>query len=95
MREPREFEGGFVPTARLVPLESLPERLGELDKNPPVAVICQTGDRSQAAAALLGLRGFAKVYNVLGGIRSWTDQGLPLERLGEGEKENNHAANST
>ena len=86
VREPREFENGFVPTAQLVPLESLPERLSEFDKNQPVAVMCQTGGRSQAAASLLGLRGFAKVYNVLGGTRSWTDQGLPLERLEKGKK---------
>ena len=89
VREPREFAEGFAPTARLFPMGDLVPRLTELDVNHPVAVICGSGSRSQAAAALLGLKGFSKVYDVLGGMRRWEDQGLPIEGKG-----NTHAANS-
>ncbi len=90
VREPREFEAGNVPSAQLLPLEELSAHLDDLDRTQPIAVICETGCRSQAAAALLGQRGFTKVYDVLGGTLKWKEQGLPLER-----KEIVHATHST
>ncbi len=80
VREPWEFAQGHVPGARLVSLGELAARVGELDKERPVAVICATGSRSQSAAALLGQRGFATVYNVVGGTMRWLQSGLPLEK---------------
>jgi rhodanese-related sulfurtransferase len=55
-------------------------RLGELDLEKPVAVICATGNRSQSASALLGQKGFKTVYNVLGGTSEWMRSGFELER---------------
>jgi rhodanese-related sulfurtransferase len=40
------------------------------------AVICQSGSRSQFAAALLSQQGFKKVYNVVGGMSAWQMSGL-------------------
>lgn len=80
VREPWEYEEGHVRGARLIPLGDLMARLGELDAARPVAVICASGSRSQSAAALLGQKGFATVYNILGGVSRWTIAGLPLER---------------
>lgn len=80
VREPWEFRQGHVPGARLIPLGELSQRLGELDSAQPVAVICASGNRSQSAAALLGQKGFAIVYNVLGGTSDWIMSGLPVEK---------------
>jgi len=44
-----------------------------------VVLICNSGNRSQAAAAILGQNGFKKIYNVLDGIIGWIDKGLPIE----------------
>jgi hydroxyacylglutathione hydrolase len=80
VREPWEYQQGHIPGAILVPLGSLSSRIGELDTDHPLAVVCATGNRSQSAAALLGQKKFEKVYNVLGGTMAWMKQGLPLER---------------
>lgn len=80
VREPWEYRQGRVPGARLIPLGDLAARVGELDLTTPTAVICAAGNRSQSAAALLGQKGFAKVYNVLGGVTDWAKAGFPVER---------------
>jgi hydroxyacylglutathione hydrolase len=80
VREPWEYQKGHVPGALLIPLGQLSSRLGELDPEKPVAVICQSGSRSQSAAALLGQRGFKTIYNVSGGTSAWKHSGLELER---------------
>lgn len=78
VREPWEFMQGHVPDAKLVPLGQLAMRVNELDPSKPVAVICQSGNRSQSAAAILGQKGIAKIYNVLGGMTDWQNAGLPI-----------------
>lgn len=80
VREPWEYQRGHVPDAVLIPLGELSSRLEELDPERPTAVICATGSRSQSAAALLGQRGFTKIYNILGGTRSWKQHGHEIER---------------
>ena len=47
--------------------------LGEkLDKNTPVYVYCEDGDRSRTAARILCREmGFKHVYNLQGGLREW------------------------
>lgn len=80
VREPWEFAQGHVPGAQLMPLGGLGGRIGALDPQTPVAIICATGSRSQSAAALFGQKGFETVYNVVGGTMRWLQVGLPLER---------------
>jgi len=80
VREPWEYRQGHVPGALLMPLGQLSMRLGELDMERPVAVICATGNRSQSASALLGQKGFKTVYNVVGGTTLWVRSGLEIER---------------
>jgi hydroxyacylglutathione hydrolase len=71
VREPWEFQTGHIPGAVLMPLGQVSKRYSELDSQQPVAVICQSGSRSQSAAALLAQKGFHKVYNVLDGMSAW------------------------
>ena len=78
VREPWEYQMGHVSGAVLIPLGQLAGRVAELDPEQPVAVICQSGSRSQSAAALLGQKGFKKVYNVLGGMSAWQMHGLAM-----------------
>ena len=51
----------------------------KLDKNKPVYVYCLSGGRSSTAASILKSKGFAKVYELGGGILAWSKAGLPLE----------------
>lgn len=83
VREPWEYAMGHVPGAVLIPLGQLTGRIGELDPNKPVAAICASGSRSQSAAALLGQKGFKKVFNVLGGTDGYRMAGFELSRNGK------------
>ena len=79
VREAWEFQQGHVPGARLISLGDLPRHLDSLDPGRPTAVICASGGRSQSAAAMLGQKGFERVYNIIGGTLGWMQQGLPVE----------------
>ena len=80
VREPWEYKTGHVTGSKLIPLGQLAQRLNELDPEQPVAVICQSGSRSQSAAALLAQKGFKKIYNVVGGMSAWQMSGLEIAR---------------
>ena len=72
-----------MPGARLIPLDELPERLGELDRALPTIVYCAAGVRSRAAASVLQNAGFARPHSLAGGIRAW--QGVTAEGVPEPE----------
>ncbi len=80
VREPWEYAQGHISGAVLIPLGQLAARLSELDPQRPVAAVCASGNRSQSAAALLGQKGFAKVYNMLDGMYGWQRTGLEMTR---------------
>jgi len=73
VREPHEYEVANI-GARLIPLNELPERLAELDRDVPLAVHCKTGGRSARAVKLLQETGFQNAFNVEGGITAWSEE---------------------
>lgn len=68
VRTAEEFATGNINGFVNIPVDELRKRAGELDKNKPVYVICQSGLRSYIAARILAGRGF-EVYNFAGGYR--------------------------
>ena len=70
VREPHEFAGGSVASAVNIPLGQLPDRIDELDRDRPVALLCRSGNRSRTAAAHLTACGFRDVVNLAGGVMS-------------------------
>ena len=73
VREQHEFDicdlGGD-----LIPLQTLPQRLGDLDKAVHTVVHCRSGARSANAVNLMRQSGFTNVWNVNGGILAWIDR---------------------
>ena len=70
VREPAEYQAANM-GGKLIPLNSLPLRLNELDREREIVVHCHAGVRSQNAAEFLLQNGFAKVANLSGGILAW------------------------
>ena len=79
VREPWEFNRAHVPGARSIPLGELERRTREVPADRPVLVICQSGQRSLAAASYLALTGWPDVTNVEGGTGAWVQKGFPVE----------------
>ena len=63
-----EYNRGHIEGFRNIPVDELRERIGELEKNKPVYVICQSGLRSYIATRILEGHGF-EAYNFAGGFR--------------------------
>lgn len=63
VRTPAEFNGGHVKGAKNIPLQSLNQNLGKINKNKPVITCCASGARSAAAKSILLNSGFSEVYN--------------------------------
>lgn len=82
VRQPGEFEGGHILNAKLIPLGSLKERIGELEKyrEKSIVVVCRSGNRSGTACFILGKQGFLQAYNLAGGMQGWQKNNLPVEK---------------
>jgi adenylyltransferase/sulfurtransferase len=74
VREPFEHEIANIDSAQLIPLGELADRLSELDRNRLTIVHCHSGMRSAQAVRLMREAGFAKVFNLEGGIAKWSDE---------------------
>jgi len=68
VRTPYEFRQGHIDGFINFPLDSLRDRMGELNPSKPVYAHCHSGMRSYIAARILTQNGFA-VYNLSGGYR--------------------------
>jgi len=75
-----EWDEGHVPGATLIPLAELPDRIGEVPADQPIAVHCQGGGRSAIAVSLLRARGRQAVSNVQGGFGAWVEAGFQIEK---------------
>jgi rhodanese-related sulfurtransferase len=82
VRSKQEYAGGHLKKARLIPVNELAGRLGELDpvKNKQILVYCHAGNRSLAAVNILRKNGFVKTLNLTGGITAWTGSGGEVVR---------------
>ncbi|MFA6546357.1 MAG: rhodanese-like domain-containing protein [Limisphaerales bacterium] len=82
VRQPEEFALAALPGAKLIPLNELPERVGELAawSGREVVVYCHHGMRSAHAIGWLRRQGFTQLHNLAGGIDRWSqdvDPNLP------------------
>ncbi len=80
VRTPAEFDAEHAAKSINYPLDTIEADAAKLNKSKPVYIICQTGRRSQIAAAKLNELGFSDVADVQGGMNAWTKAGLPTEK---------------
>lgn len=80
VREPWEFQTCHIAGAQSMPMNTVPERMQELDEDAAIVCICHHGARSMSVAAFLERQGFARVVNLTGGVHAWAlqvDAGMP------------------
>ena len=73
VRTEDEFEEAAIKGALNIPLLNLRDRIDELDRTRSVIVYCNTGERSAAAAFILGKVGFA-AFALQGGLAAMMKQ---------------------
>jgi len=73
VREPFEYQIAQI-GGKLIPLNDVPNRLAEIDRDREVVVQCKSGGRSQRIAEFLQQAGYPRVVNLAGGILAWSDE---------------------
>ena len=64
VRLPHEYRNSGLPGSVNIPLPVIQQALKQLDKNTPVLVYCNNGQRSGTARRLLEACGFTLVHNI-------------------------------
>ena len=59
---------------QIMPMQTVPARIQELDKIRAIACLCHHGSRSMQVAAFLEHHGFTNITNISGGIHAWSNQ---------------------
>lgn len=72
VREPWETALTNLKPAIFIPMQELPARLAELDRDRPLIVMCHHGIRSQHTAHWLEQNGYLTVFSMTGGIDAWS-----------------------
>ncbi|MGL5541144.1 MAG: FAD-dependent oxidoreductase [Erysipelotrichaceae bacterium] len=73
VRTPIEFSTGHLPNAINIEVDALRERLAELpqERNTPIYVNCQVGQRAYLAIQILRSHGYQNLYNLSGGYTTY------------------------
>jgi len=80
VREPEEIAIASLPGALHIPMGDIPSRIGELDPDSEIVVVCHHGLRSAQVAGYLARMDFERVLNLAGGIDAWSmevDRSVP------------------
>lgn len=82
VRTAAEFEVGHIPGSVNIPLSQLPRVCGDLSSRGAgrIAVMCQSGVRSQQAEELLRRNGCTQARVVDGGLNAWQAMGGDIEQ---------------
>lgn len=79
VRQPFEYNLVHL-EAKLIPLNDLPNRLLELDREREIILYCHSGVRSASATNYLRSNGFKRARNLVGGIDKWAREIDPTMR---------------
>ncbi len=80
VRTPAEFKEGHLENATQLDFHAgdFATQLSKLDKKKTFLVYCRSGNRSGKAVNMMKTSGFAKVYDMLGGITKWKSENRPV-----------------
>ena len=75
VREPEEFAAARIEGSHLIPMQSVPAQLQQLEAladESALLILCHHGMRSLQVAAWLRERGIENCYSISGGIDRWS-----------------------
>lgn len=80
VRTPREVSSGHIEGAINIDYYSKTfiDELNKLDRGKRYLIYCRSGHRSGKTLKIMEKLGFREVYNMLGGIKAWKKEGLPI-----------------
>ncbi len=73
-----EWDSGHIAGSLHIYVGHLEQRLGDIPRDKPVAVICNVGHRAGLGASILLRASYPRVYNVLGSVKAWVAAGFPV-----------------
>ncbi|CAM2982439.1 rhodanese-like domain-containing protein [Legionella worsleiensis] len=81
-REDRELSDGIIPTSIHLSKGIIERDIEQLipDHNQLIVVYCSGGFRCALVADALQKMGYSQVYSLSGGLRSWLDEGYPVQK---------------
>ena len=79
VREPDERNIATI-GGTLIPLNSIPQHLRELDPDTDIVVYCRSGGRSGMAVEFMRRNGLERTRNLRGGILAWSKEIDPCVR---------------
>jgi rhodanese-related sulfurtransferase len=84
LRPAAEYGAGHLPQARHLEFSEVQAKVGQVakNKNTPVLLVCQTGQRSPKAQNILKEAGYAEVFTLQGGLNAWQQAGMPVVKQG-------------
>jgi adenylyltransferase/sulfurtransferase len=74
VRELVEYETARIEGAELMPMTAANEWIGALNREEEIVFFCHHGVRSAHVCEYLTGQGFEKLYNLAGGIDSWSQE---------------------
>jgi rhodanese-related sulfurtransferase len=80
VREPWEYTTAHIDGSAHIPMNEIPNRVGELDPEQHIVVMCHAGVRSAHVTEWLRRNGYTNVQSMAGGIDAWSrtvDPSLP------------------
>jgi rhodanese-related sulfurtransferase len=74
VRTPEEFMAGHIPNSLNINLMDVDfmDKIQAMDREKSYYVYCRSGGRSASACGAMASIGFPNLYNLAGGILSWT-----------------------
>ncbi len=82
IRTPEEFEEEHLEGAILIDYhrDDFQDEIKKLDRDKTYVIYCRVANRTENAFELMRNLKFKEVYNVVGGIKKWRSDGLPVVR---------------
>jgi len=74
VREAWELAIARLDEAVHIPMGEIPARIGEIEPEQEIVVLCRSGGRSAQVARYLEQQGYPRVWNLAGGILAWSEQ---------------------